>query len=1636
MRVVSKYGLGKLVVLLTVAAMLFSVFGPTEASAATTSLTITKYASDKTTVLDQRTVTYQELRDGQLSDGTPIPIMGDGSTRYYHQGPVFIDDPDPETQELLRWNEAEDTNWDTKDMGAVKGTNVKDLCELVGGMAEGDTLQIKASDGFKKEYAYKNVYQYSDREGPMVVCWYKDGKYPDSGYTDGMRLVWFAEATYKEGPTDVIGLPSGDYNVFGNWDWRLAAESKYWYYYNNQYPTTTGLSVQNVNALVIYSTQAPKATWYVDDSGEADFTTIQAAVTASNAGDTIIVKDGTYTENVVVDKSLVIKSENGAAQTIVQAADPNADVIKVAATDVTIEGFTVTGATSMGKSGIYLAGQSSGSCTIKNNLSTGNNQGIAVASSGNTVSNNTCTLSGRYGLYLSNATGNLITDNTCSNNTAGSGYGLYLADNADNNTVSGNVADSNKIGIRVKAADSNIIFENTSSNNEYGLELATGSTGNVFYLNNFTDNTIDQKTWNFNAVAGNIWSSQEEQTYEFNGTQYTGYVGNYWSDYDGADADGNGIGDTPYQTVLTDTDNYPLMGLYQDGVIEGSGPAVDILYEGTVALAPGETFSVTAYNSGTAYDVSETTPLGALQAAATAGGFSYDVTDKNYENSGALLLDNIGDYHFVKGGSKWLAYVNGVYKDGYNNPTGALNLIELVEGDKVEFYYAAGISDPADLDAVKAAATAAVKTVAVTGVAPTDWTLQLTGARQEIVTKAYFEEGLDCRPSHRVSWTDDDGNVWGGMPLWLLVGMVDDDPDGTGHFSFNDELAAQSYEVNLIAGDGWKTTLDSAAIARNDGYIIANTLNGEPLPLQTEGGKGCWPLHLKGPAVFGGQQVGNIVKIELSGLPQPPAGWTLEMIGDIGDTITQKEFEEGLACTGSGHYKEWTDNEGNVWSGVPLWVLLGAVDDIEESGHWTFNDDRAAGYTVKVVAEDGYARTFNGTDVARSDDYIVANKCNGAPLTGDLAPLRLVGAGVAKEDGSLSGASVGKIARIEIPELQTPEAKPGSWNLNLFGKVSDVISQAEFEAGLACPNSGHLVEWIDSDGNVWSGIPLWLLTGWVDDRQPHAYNAYQANAGYTVLVKAGDGYTKDFSSKDVAWSNDYIIANKCNNEPLTGKSWPLRLVGDGVAKEGALTGTSVSNIAEIELTSFDTAPPIPKVRIVKYAEDQITIIDEITVDYLWMENEESGLDVIGDGTTVYRYEGITNNPDDVWDADETYPGGFKVANAVKGTRIKDLCELVGGMGAGTEIVLVARDGYETRLPYTSIYTDPSVQERQGDAILAWWADGKYVPDYADGMRLFFTPGGDNVYGQWDMHETLPEKYWHYYYGDGVQYPSCAGLAAKWITEIRVYTKPAGDWTLELDGRDIGGLSYDVNKTYFEQALACQFGANHKATYTDSEGQVWEGMPLWFLAGFVDDADQHSDNAFNNELALAGYQVVITAADGHKVTIDSRDIIRNNDYIVANTLNGALIPESDENWPLRLVGPAVSGETSISKIVSIKLVSSEQGKPVYTVTPEADAAYTAEKTSEGINFMTVNDGVSGFKYFTVGITPVTSHDGNETAVFTHLRNGSQLELNATRADFDQVGTAQAGFNVKAGDVVKVYLVDELTNAIDHNPVILQ
>ena len=73
------------------------------------------------------------------------------------------------------------------------------------------------------------------------------------------------------------------------------------------------------------ATATAQTWWYVDDEGGAgaNFTRIQDAVNNATAGDTIIVRDGIYVENVDVNVNcLTIRSENGSASTVVRASNP------------------------------------------------------------------------------------------------------------------------------------------------------------------------------------------------------------------------------------------------------------------------------------------------------------------------------------------------------------------------------------------------------------------------------------------------------------------------------------------------------------------------------------------------------------------------------------------------------------------------------------------------------------------------------------------------------------------------------------------------------------------------------------------------------------------------------------------------------------------------------------------------------------------------------------------------------------------------------------------------------------------------------------------------------------------------------------------------------------------------------------------------------------------------------------------------------------------------------------------------------------------------------------------------------------------------------------------------------------------
>ncbi len=221
---------------------------------ATTAVRVVLYAADGYTILNETTVDYRWME-------AHLPVMGDGTTQYYHQGPVFIDDPDEATEEALRWNPEEDVNVESKAMGAVKGTGVRELCDLVGGMQPDEEVKIVSADGWSMRFAYTNVYEYSGREGPMILAWYNGAEAPGTwerqgtgyvpDYQSGMRLIWLADTS-----TNPQGL-----HAFGNYDWHEAADPEYWYYYQSGgegYPTTTGLSGKFISEIHILSNREPE----------------------------------------------------------------------------------------------------------------------------------------------------------------------------------------------------------------------------------------------------------------------------------------------------------------------------------------------------------------------------------------------------------------------------------------------------------------------------------------------------------------------------------------------------------------------------------------------------------------------------------------------------------------------------------------------------------------------------------------------------------------------------------------------------------------------------------------------------------------------------------------------------------------------------------------------------------------------------------------------------------------------------------------------------------------------------------------------------------------------------------------------------------------------------------------------------------------------------------------------------------------------------------------------------------------------------------------------------------------------------------------------------------------------------------
>ncbi len=362
-----------------------------------------------------------------------------------------------------------------------------------------------------------------------------------------------------------------------------------------------------------------------------DYSTVEVAIANANSGDTIFVRKGTYkgslNQTLTINKAITIYGENENTTTVnlspplvqkniftfyymdyLSAIQINSDNVKITGLtvntpgggisangdEIQIVGITAATGISLDGSGAIISGN-----TFKGDLSvTGNN---------NTVANNLFKISLTPPYFHFVGSNNIIMNNMLAsvNDTSNikveiEGAHNVIANNllravylkGDNNIVyknsmkvlpgdsgvylshsSGNTICANRItyaesltyeqeGVFISESHDNVVYANHIESVFKGAYLQNTdkepmiTNNNTFYHNNFVNNKI--QAWDTTSSTTNAFDNGKE--------------GNYWSCYNGTDADNDGIGDTPYIPVSLYTydglvekitgcspDNYPLM---------------------------------------------------------------------------------------------------------------------------------------------------------------------------------------------------------------------------------------------------------------------------------------------------------------------------------------------------------------------------------------------------------------------------------------------------------------------------------------------------------------------------------------------------------------------------------------------------------------------------------------------------------------------------------------------------------------------------------------------------------------------------------------------------------------------------------------------------------------------------------------------------------------------------------------------------------------------------------------------------------------------------------------------------------------------------------------------------------------------
>ena len=198
--------------------------------------------------------------------------------------------------------------------------------------------------------------------------------------------------------------------------------------------------------------------------GAGQFQSIQAAINAANPGDRILVREGTYTGNLILNKQIILEGINRPA---LQGAGTGS-VVTILADGCTVKGFVI------GRSGGDLTREDSG---------------VLLKSNRNVIEDNELR-DILYGIYLYSSSGNALRRNHIRGrpqlDLGARGAGLHLWNSPDN-LIEDNLITEERDGIYVQSSNGNRIRRNRVTNLRYGLHYMS-SDRNVFEDNLFANN--------------------------------------------------------------------------------------------------------------------------------------------------------------------------------------------------------------------------------------------------------------------------------------------------------------------------------------------------------------------------------------------------------------------------------------------------------------------------------------------------------------------------------------------------------------------------------------------------------------------------------------------------------------------------------------------------------------------------------------------------------------------------------------------------------------------------------------------------------------------------------------------------------------------------------------------------------------------------------------------------------------------------------------------------------------------------------------------------------------------------------------------------------------------------------------------